>query len=62
MKTNKDFHLIDKAISDQIKKENTWFEICHVCNGSGTMPSSSITNILQCTNCLGEGEIEYEYK
>ena len=62
MKTNQDFHSVDKAISKQImaKQTDTWTEQCQTCKGTGQMPNLPENEILQCTNCLGDGEIEYE--
>jgi DnaJ-class molecular chaperone len=62
MKKNQDFHSVDKAISQQIMAEQTepWKEQCQICKGTGQMPNLPKNEILQCINCLGEGEIEYE--
>jgi len=62
MKTNQDFHLVDKTISQMIMAEQeTWTEECQTCKGTGQMPSLPKNEIIiQCVNCLGEGEVEYE--
>ena len=62
MKTNQDFHSIDRAMSEQIMPQQAepWTEECQTCKGTGQMPRLPKNEILQCVNCLGEGEIEYE--
>ena len=46
----------------QIMSEQTdpWTEQCQTCKGTGQIPNLPENEILQCVNCFGEGEIQYE--
>lgn len=62
MKTNEDFQSVDKFISAEIMSDQNenWTEQCQSCKGTGRILNLPENEILQCTNCFGEGEIEYE--